>query len=76
MLAGNFAFFGAERSIEGRKLEYWVPRLEQARCHRVRIPLAVTRRLELEGAGRRAEAARELCLRSVWKPALVESPGR
>ena len=52
------------------------PRLGQARCRSGRSPLAVTRRLELEGAGRRAEAARELCLWSVWKPALVELSGR
>ena len=51
------------------------PRLGQARCRSGRSPLAVTRRLELEGAGRRAEAARELGWWSVREPALVEASG-
>ena len=51
------------------------PRLGQARCRSGRSSLAVTRRLELEGAGRRAEAARELGWRSVLESAFVETSG-
>ena len=50
-------------------------RLGSAHRHSRRPPLAVSRRSELEGAGRRAEVARGLGQQGVQEPALAERLG-